>query len=110
MALEKFIKNSDPDGYVKFLVGMKPAMAVPHFLIACYMYYIEDDPILSDKTFDDVLVPALKSLPSLVKAHPHGHLITFEHLMAGTGFDLKYPMIVEGASSSFRTLFSEKAA
>lgn len=79
-------------------------MAVPHFLIACYMYYVEDQPLLSDTTFDKVLVPALVSLPP--GSHPHQHLITPEHLTAGTGFDLKYPLIVEHAAASFRRLFT----
>tara|TARA_R100000149_G_C5774278_1_gene73250 strand:+ start:264 stop:452 length:189 start_codon:yes stop_codon:yes gene_type:complete len=30
--------------------------------------------------------------------HPHKHLVTEDNLKAGTGFDIKYPSIVKGAS------------
>lgn len=81
-------------------------MAVPHFLIACYMYYVEDQPILSDVTFDKVLVPALLSLPA--GSHPHQDLITQEHLNAGTGFDIKFPLIVEQSAAALRSRFASR--
>ena len=30
--------------------------------------------------------------------HPHKYLVTEDNLKAGTGFDIKYPSIVKGAS------------
>ena len=79
-------------------------MAVPHFLIASWMYYREDNALLSDHTFDHVLIPALLVLPP--GSHRHQHLITAEHLTAGTGFDLKFPLIVEGAAAALRARFA----
>lgn len=90
----------DADGWVVLLVASKPPAAVAHFLMACYAYYVEDDPILSDHTFDHVLTPAVRGLPA--GSHPHQHLITAEHLEAGTGFDLKYPLSVIEAARAFR--------
>lgn len=77
-------------------------MAVPHFLIASFMYYREDDPLLSDHTFD-ALLPVIRGLPP--GSHRHQHLITAEHLEAGTGFDIKFPDLVEGAAAALRRRF-----
>ena len=95
---------SSVDEWVKDLVRVRPAMAVPHFLIACFMYYVEDQPILSDHTFDHVLIPVIRGLPP--GSHRHQHLITAEHLEAGTGFDIKFPPIVQGSAAQLRARFS----
>lgn len=92
------------DVWVTALIMRKPVMAVPHFLIASYMYYVEGEAILSDATFDEAVVKTLMVHKNLV--HPHRHLITDEHLEAGTGFDLKYPSIVPAAAAAMRKRFA----
>lgn len=79
-------------------------MAVPHFILASYMYYVEGEAILSDATFDEDIVGTLIRHKDLV--HPHRHLITDEHLSAGTGFDLKYPSMIPGAAAAMRRRFA----
>jgi len=106
------VSNPKADTYVVALVRRKPVMAIPHFLLASYHYYVEDDPILSDWVFDDVLVKTLLSLrtnsPSpehLGSLHVHSHLIPWDGLEAGSGFMVKYPERVVQAAQAMRRRF-----
>lgn len=73
-----------------------PNQAFAWWLVHCYLYYIADQPLLSDKDFD-TLTGWLKASWSSV-THEHKHLVTMEDLNAGSGFAIKYPLRVEIAA------------
>ncbi len=77
-----------------------PGAAVSWWLMASYAYYIHDISLLSDELYDS-LAGLLKDRWSEIQ-HPHKHLITAEHLAAGSLFDLKeqdYPLMTRNAAA-----------
>lgn len=76
-------------------------MLVPWWLMACYAYYIEDDPILSDAAFDK-LWRRLDAEWDAVE-HWHKHLIDGEALNTG-GYLAKesYPLRIVGAVAALK--------
>jgi len=87
------------DKYAQDIIDKNPNMMVPWYLIAAYAYYVDDDPITSDKFFDQLAVD-LKFNWNFVK-HRHKEHITIDMLNAGT-FIGDYPSIVEGAVEDLR--------
>lgn len=69
-------------------------MLVPWFLMAAYAYYVQDDPILSDSTFDRMCRKMLDEWDTI--EHMHKDMITKSELESGT-FLGEYPSRVEGA-------------
>nr|WP_316651493.1 hypothetical protein [uncultured Gellertiella sp.] len=82
------------------IIGASADTLVPHYLMACYAYYVEDDPLISDQLFDHITKRLINELPALT--HPHKDLITMDDLIAGTGYALTYPSIVMGAVRDMR--------
>lgn len=74
-------------------------MLVPWYLMAAYAYYVQDDPILEDATFDRMCRRMLECWDDI--KHQHKHLITIEYLKAGTYLG-EYPKRVEGGLKSLR--------
>jgi len=74
-------------------------MMVPWYLMAAYAYYEEDDPILSDKFFDDMGKTMLEKWNDI--NHYHKHLINVDDLRAGTYLGT-YPSIVPDALKDIR--------
>jgi hypothetical protein len=62
------------------------------YLMACYLYYVEDLSVLPDTQFDELCKDLLEHWDEIT--HFHKHLTTKEDLEAGTGFSIKYPTIV----------------
>lgn len=77
-----------------------PNMLVPFYLMMCYAYYIQDDPIVSDGFYDKIAKKLLKEYDQI--NHHHKYLIDKDDLVAGS-FLGEYPSIIEGALSSFRS-------
>ncbi len=95
------------DAYVLALCKANPNLLVPHWLIASFMYYVEDNPILADATFD-AIVRDLGDQWDMVE-HRHKHLI--DRGMLKSGFYLQpedYPGIVKGAASALRGMASAR--
>lgn len=87
------------DEYFEKVHTDNPNMLVPQFLIASYLYYIEDKSIISDHLFDKMCKELLNNWNQI--EHRHKHLITEGDLRAGTGFALKeedYPNIVKNSA------------
>lgn len=85
---------------VRKLVIASPSMAVPHYLMASYQYYVKDDPYLSDGCYDWLCKFLLEHWCEI--EHWHKHLIDRKALLAGTGFYLKeYPQRVKFAAQLF---------
>lgn len=68
------------------------------WLVHCYLYYVANQPILTDSQFD-LLTSWLKMGWNQIN-HPHKALISLDDLNAGSGFGIgKYPLIVEMAAN-----------
>jgi len=74
-------------------------MLVPWYLLAAYAYYVEDDPIVSDRTFDLMGKRMLDKWDKI--EHMHKSHITESDLEAGT-FLGEYPTRIESAVSELR--------
>lgn len=74
-------------------------MYVPWYLMAAYAYYEEDDPILSDRTFDLIAKKILEHWDEI--EHRHKNVLTKDMLTAGT-FIGEYPSMIKGATESVR--------
>lgn len=76
-----------------------PNSAVSWWMMACYAYYVEDDPILSDGLFDEICNTIKKNWRKIT--HEHKRFIDRE--MVGSGFYVKdYPDRVMGALRHLR--------
>ena len=64
------------------LVGENINLAVPWFLMASYAYYVEDDPILTDATFDTLAKRIYKNWDDI--EHQHKNLLDRYSMSAGT--------------------------
>jgi hypothetical protein len=83
------------------LVLRNPNLLVPHYLMHSYAYYVQDDPIVSDATFDTLVV--------LLEDHweriEHRHKDLLDRTLLKSGFHLQYPSIVIGATEHLRSCF-----
>jgi hypothetical protein len=87
------------DAYCRRLIDANPNLLVPWYLMASYLYYHEDESLLSDPLYDEICA-RLKANWKTIK-HRHKRLIDFKSLGAGTGYTLprhKYPTIVRSAA------------
>jgi len=66
------------------------------YLMSSCLYYEEDAHVLSDYQYDVLCKELLEGWDDV--DHYHKHLITKEDLQAGTGYAIKYPLIVVGAA------------
>jgi len=66
-----------------------PNMLVPYYLMHSYLYYKEDNPIISDGEYDSICKRLHSEWDNV--EHFHKHLIDKEMLIAGTGYTLEYP-------------------
>jgi len=71
---------------------------VAMYMMAAYAYYVEDDPIMDDWSFDQY---ALIILEDYEKWSKHPHCPSREDLEAGTYLG-EYPKIVIGALNHYR--------
>lgn len=88
------------DGECKLVLARFPNAVVAWWLMASYAYYIHDMPILSDGLYDELAKDMLSRWDEI--EHPHKHLITEDHLRAGSLYDVpasKYPTMTKGAAS-----------
>lgn len=75
---------------------MSPNRLISWFMMGSYAYYDLGKPVMEDVSFD-YLVQRLKECYDEAD-HPHKKHITKEHLEAGTGYDIHYPLMVKGAT------------
>ena len=61
-----------------------------------YLYYERSISLVPDTDFDQLCKEMLEHWEDM--EHPHKHLITKEDLEAGTGYALKYPLMVQSAA------------
>ena len=71
-------------------------MLVPYYLMHSYLYYVMNEPIISDMEYDE-LCKELKDKWDSVE-HYHKHLIDKQSLGAGTGYQLQYNKRIENGA------------
>ena len=76
---------------------------VARYLMCAYAYYEKDDPLISDKEFDDLSKWLLINYDNI--EHPHKKLISKDDLNAGTYLG-EYPEMVKGAVNSWKTNYT----
>lgn len=72
--------------------------------MACYLYYVEDAPVISDALFDEMSKELLAKWGSV--EHWHKDLINEDDLRAGTGYAIQYPARVVGAARELARRFA----
>lgn len=77
-------------------------LMVPWYLMASYAYYVEDDPILSDSTFDRLAKRIMENWEKI--EHHHKDKLTLDMLKAGTYIG-EYPSRVQGGLESLRGVY-----
>lgn len=80
-------------------------MLIPYYLMCCYSYYVEDNPLVSDQFYDILCRRLLEELHEL--KHLHKGFIKVDAVAAGT-FLGEYPEIVEGSVENLREMFPKK--
>ncbi len=71
-------------------------MLVPYYLMHSYLYYVMNEPIISDIEYDE-LCKELKDKWDSIE-HYHKHLIDKQSLGAGTGYQLQYNKRIENGA------------
>lgn len=79
-------------------------MSIPWYLMACYAYYVEDNPILSDSYFDRLTKIIIDNWNKI--EHHHKEKLNLDMLQAGT-FLGEYPSRVEGGLKSLRDIYGK---
>lgn len=74
---------------------------IARYLMCAYAYYEQDDPLITDHSFDMLAKYILQNYDSI--QHFHKHLVTKEDLEAGTYLG-EYPERVKGAVKNWRSL------
>ena len=87
------------DEYAAGLFEQNINLMVPWYLMAAYAYYEQDDPIVSDRFFDD-LAKTIHAVWDDIE-HRHKGYLNLEMLEAGTYIG-DYPSIVAGAVEELR--------
>jgi len=90
------------DAFCLALVRSNHNLAVPHFLIHSYLYYVEDSPLISDAAFEEI-VGVLEANWSKIR---HRHKRRLDRKLLKSGFYLKYPSMVPGAAIALRSHLS----
>ena len=83
-----------------------PNMLVPYYLMHSYLYYVMNEPIISDMEYDE-LCKELKDKWDSVE-HYHKHLIDKQSLGAGTGYQLEYNKRIEHGALALLNKSKEK--
>ena len=96
-------RRADADQYTKSAIATNPNMLVPFYLMHCFLYYVEDAPVISDALFDEMSKELMAKWDSI--EHWHKDLISLDDLRAGTGYALRYPERVKGAARDLARRF-----
>ncbi len=79
--------------------NMHPNALVSWFMIGSYAYYELDANVMSDYDFDYLVLRLREEWDNI--DHPHKDLITPTNLDSGSGYDIKFPLMVRGATVDF---------
>ena len=99
MTRRKTKKPRDLSDYCLKIVRERPNALVAHYLIHCYLYYVQDVTVVTDAAFDEMVSMLYSKWDSIT--HPHKHLLDREFLKSGFHIAKEsYPGIVKGAAAS----------
>jgi hypothetical protein len=93
------MRESNHDLYAHRCIDECEGTAVAWFLMASYVYYWENDAILSDDMYDQLCSWLKANLDRL--QHPHKHLVSTDMFDIGSAYGLKeheYPLQVKSAA------------
>lgn len=85
------------------IIADNPNMMIPHYIMASYAYYVQDDPIVSDAYYDELAKMILDYWGFI--NHYHKKYLNEDALKAGSYLG-EYPSIIEGAVNEFREIHS----
>lgn len=80
-------------------------MAIPYYIMAAYAYYKEDEPIISDSTFDKLATFILENYDAIT--HSHKTYLDRDTLEAGTYLG-EYPRLAIDALHHLRDYMGDK--
>lgn len=109
MNLKKFLNQPDEskfdnlDSLCALIIKRNKNMCVPWYLMAAYAYYVEDNPIITDKMFDFLAKTMYNNWIEI--DHYHKDLLSLDDLKAGTYLG-EYPSIVCGGLTSLRAKYA----
>lgn len=98
-------KHMTPERLMREAIDRSINLTVPWYHMLAYAYYEEDDPLVSDASFDGLAKLMLKHWPEI--EHRHKHLISEDDLKAGSLLNRDFPSVVAGAVASVRSLCRE---
>lgn len=87
------------DEYCRSIIRERPGAAVAWWLMSSFLYYHQDESIISDGMYEELAAFLLEHWETI--RHPHRHLIRKEDLTAGSAFHLtvdQYPSIARSAA------------
>jgi len=70
------------------------------YLMSAYAYYVQDEPMTDDHSFDYLCKALLENFDDLPN-HPHKHLLTRDNLKAGTYLG-EYPNMLKDSVSHYK--------
>lgn len=93
-------RRTSPQAYISGILdgSLSINLSVPWYLILSCAYYTFDETLVPDTDFDNLCKLMLEKYDQI--EHQHKHLVSRESLSAGTGFDVKYPEMVIGATKA----------
>lgn len=89
---------SDKQEWLEITARQRKGNPVAMYLMAAYAYYVEDEPIMDDHSFDMLAQEILRDWDKWSK---HPHCPTQDDLRAGTYLG-EYPSIVRGALDAYQ--------
>ena len=94
----------------KDAIGEHVNLLVPWYLMASYLYYVDDTALVTDEFYDEICHRLLYALDNLEIDHPHMHLCDPVALRAGTAYHLKpsdYPLITQNTAFSILRKYTD---
>ena len=79
---------------------------VKYYLCSCYLYYEKDLNIFTDSEFDYICKRLYKDFSKI--NHMHKKLIDKDSLKASTGYQIKYPLIIETVANRWYEKYIKK--
>ena len=78
-------------------------MLIPYYLMLSYLYYEQNVSLIDDAEFDKLCKTLLEKLDNL--NHMHKHLVSKESLTAGTGYDIKYTILIKDSAIKLKEVW-----
>ena len=94
-------KTNEIDKCCMDLIDKLPNLMIPWYIMAAYAYYVQDDPIITDKLFDKIGRRIYEQWDNLT--HAHKNYLSQDMVRSGTYLG-EYPSRVKGAVELMREI------